>query len=109
MSEHNIEAYSSEELEAMRRRSEGKTDWERLAAMKEEDIDFSDIPELDETAWENAQIVIPESEEEVTIRIDSDVLSFFQKEGPDYQSRIKAVLKAYVMVMRGKEGPEATP
>ena len=30
---------------------------DRIAAVKDEDIDFSDIPELDETFWREAELV----------------------------------------------------
>ena len=34
---------------------------EELAAIKDEDIDFSDIPRLDERFWKNAKLVEPEN------------------------------------------------
>ena len=36
-----------------------KTDWKRIKNMKDEDIDYSDIPELDKEFWDNAEVVIP--------------------------------------------------
>ena len=37
----------------------GKTDWEKLDAMQDEDIDYSDIPELDEKFFKEAKTVTP--------------------------------------------------
>jgi uncharacterized protein (DUF4415 family) len=36
---------------------------------------------------------IPLAKEQVTLRIDSDVLDFFQKDGPGWQDRINAALR----------------
>jgi hypothetical protein len=36
-----------------------KTDWKRIENMKDEDIDYSDIPELDNEFFEKGQVVIP--------------------------------------------------
>lgn len=39
------------------RKTEGQTDWDKLDAMKDEDIDYSDIPECDEAFFRNAKII----------------------------------------------------
>jgi uncharacterized protein (DUF4415 family) len=63
--------------------------------MKDEDIDTSDIPELDETFFVNAVIRLPEPKASVTLRIDREVLNWFKSQGKGYQTRINAILKAY--------------
>jgi uncharacterized protein (DUF4415 family) len=68
----------------------------RLAAMRDEDIDYSDIPETDEGFWKDARIVSPPGKERITIRLDEDVLDFFRREGEGYQTRINDVLRSYV-------------
>ena len=73
-----------------------------LAALSDEDIDFSDIPELDDTFWENAKAFEPKKKKLISLRIDEDVLAFFQQDGPGYQSRMHAVLKAYAQAMQSK-------
>lgn len=103
MSGKNTESYSAEELEAMRKRGEGKTDWKRIAEMKDEDIDVSDIPELDESFWDNAELFEPETKERISIRIDQEVLNYFRERGPGYQTRMNAVLKSFVEVQRKRE------
>ena len=67
-----------------------------LAALSDDEIDFSDIPELDETFWKNAKVFEPKPKKAISLRIDEDVLEFFKKDGPGYQTRMLAVLKAYV-------------
>jgi len=59
MSEKEFKTYTSEELAAMEARGEDKTDWDALARMKDEDIDCSDIPALDDDFWANAKLIIP--------------------------------------------------
>ena len=40
---------------------EDKTDYNRLDSMQDEDIDYTDIPETDNTLWANAEIKTPKS------------------------------------------------
>ena len=68
----------------------------KLEEIKDEDIDFTDIPELDESFWEDAVIEYPEKKKSVTIRLDTDVLEWFQSKGKGYQTRINSVLRSYV-------------
>jgi len=70
---------------------------EDLAALPDDQIDLSDSPELDENFWKNARLVMPEGKEKVSIRLDKDILQWFRaQKDRGYQSRINAVLRAYV-------------
>jgi uncharacterized protein (DUF4415 family) len=71
-----------------------------MAAIKDEDIDFSDIPELDETFWQQARLVEPDRTEQVTMRIKRSVLAYFRASGKGYQTRINRVLESYVRAQR---------
>jgi uncharacterized protein (DUF4415 family) len=71
------------------------TDWDRIDTMRDEDIDTTDIPELDESFFANAIIRLPEPKASVTLRIDREVIDWFKSQGKGYQTRINAVLKAY--------------
>ena len=42
---------------------------EQIAAVKDEEIDFSDIPELDEDFWREAELKLPDRTEQVTLRV----------------------------------------
>ena len=75
---------------------------EELAALPGNEIDYSDIPELDESFWAEAELVIPETKERITLRVDRDILAFFRDEGRGYQTRINAVLRAYVEGQRAR-------
>lgn len=46
--------------------------------------------------YEKAYLVVPPSKERISIRLDEDVLEFFRSQGRGYQSRINAVLRAFV-------------
>lgn len=73
-----------------------KTDWNRVDAMKDQDIDYSEIPELDDEFFKNAIIVMPHNKVTVTIRLDKDILDWFKASGPKYQTRINALLRSYI-------------
>lgn len=69
----------------------------RLANLSDQDIDYSDIAELDEAFWAKAEIVSPDLTQPVTLRVKQSVLQFFQRAGKKgYQSRMNAVLESYV-------------
>ncbi|TAG12347.1 MAG: hypothetical protein EAZ39_30860 [Oscillatoriales cyanobacterium] len=66
--------------------SKSQTDWQRLDAMTDEDIDFFDCPEI-----------TPEkTKAQVTLRIDSDVLEWFKSQGRGYQTQINTLLREYM-------------
>lgn len=79
----------------MKRKS--KTDWERVKAMKDSEIDYSDIPPLEKDFFEKA-VLWPGNKKQITLRLDPDVIEFFKKQGRGYQSMINAVLRKYVEV-----------
>jgi uncharacterized protein (DUF4415 family) len=65
-----------------------------LAAMPDEQIDYSDSPSRPDAVWMKAA-VLPRSKQQITLRLDADVLDFFKQAGARYQSRINAVLRSY--------------
>ncbi len=68
--------------------------------MRDEDIDFSDIPEMGEEFFRNATLMMPESKVSVTLKVEREVLEWFKSRGKGYQSRMNAVLKAYMRAQR---------
>jgi uncharacterized protein (DUF4415 family) len=72
------------------------SDLHRLRNLKDEEIDYSDIPELDEAFFEKAVIVLPQPKASVSIRLDQEVLDWFKSQGKGYQTRINALLRAYM-------------
>lgn len=73
-----------------------RTNWERIDALKDSGIDFSDIPELGKAFFKRATLGLPEPKTAVTIRLDRQVLDWFKAKGPGYQTRINALLRAYM-------------
>jgi uncharacterized protein (DUF4415 family) len=91
--------YTGEEIRAMLARGEDQTDWARVRAMPQEEVerlaDEEDGP-LPE-GWEKTIVLgIPEPKQGVHIRLDADVLRWFKAQGPGYQTRINAVLRAFM-------------
>ena len=72
------------------------TDWERVDALTDDEIDTSDIPPLDEDFFANAELRLPEPKQKITIRLDKDVVNWFKSHGKGYQTRINAVLRTYM-------------
>lgn len=76
-----------------------KTDWSRLAQQSDRDIDTSDIPELGEEFFREAELRVP-AKQTVTIRLDSDVLAWFKEQGAGYQTRINQLLRQYMQAQQ---------
>lgn len=69
----------------------------RFRNIPEDEIDTSEMPELDAAFWERARIVPPRTRPTVTMRVSPEVKEYFQKQDPKgYTSRMAAVLEAYV-------------
>jgi uncharacterized protein (DUF4415 family) len=89
---------------SMKKRS--RTDWKRINGMRDAEIDFSDIPKLGADFFEGA-ILWPGPKQQITLRLDPDVLKFFRKHGRGYQTAINAVLRKYMEVREGRSGRKA--
>lgn len=76
-----------------------RTDWSRLARQEDKDIDTSDIPELDQDFFRQAELRVP-AKQTVTIRLDSDVLAWFKEQGSGYQTRINQLLRQYMQAQQ---------
>ena len=76
------------------------SDLKRLREMKDEEIDYSDIPELNEAFFERAVIVLPQPKASVSNCLDQEVLDWFKGQGKGYQTRINALLRAYMEAHR---------
>jgi uncharacterized protein (DUF4415 family) len=98
--------HTPEEIEEMRRRGEDRTDWAKVDAMTETDIDRLTKDDPDETIeWGQWQVGMPLPKRHVSLRIDADVLDWFKRQGRGYQTRINAVLRAYMSAQREKGHP----
>lgn len=86
-------------------RRKSRTDWARLDALTDEEIDASianDPDWSDDWNWSEAVLVIPPKKKAISIRVDEDVLDYFKREGAGYQRRMNAVLRSYMQHKRKK-------
>ena len=77
-----------------------RTDWKRVDALKDEEIDLSDTPEVSPEMFARALVrqgLKPTPRKaQLTLRLDSDVLEWFRKQGQGYQTKINTLLRAYM-------------
>jgi uncharacterized protein (DUF4415 family) len=69
-------------------------------ALKDEDIDLSDTPEVSPEMFARSVVrrglkLVPRKAQ-LTLRLDSDVLEWYRKQGRGYQTKINALLRAYM-------------
>ena len=72
-------------------------------ALRDDDLDLSELPGLDETFWREAKLVEPDRTEQISLRIRRSVLRWFKRPGKGYQIRINRVLETYVRARREAE------
>ena len=78
-----------------------QTNLKYVDGLKESDIDFFESPEISPEMFANAVVrknlkpIFKKNKTQITLRIDTDILNWFKKQGKGYQTRINALLKAY--------------
>ena len=75
------------------------TDLKRLDDLTDDEIDFSDIPEVTPEMFAKGVVrrgLQPITKRQLTLRLDSDVIDWFKKQGQGYQTRMNALLRAYM-------------
>lgn len=72
----------------------------QIEVLEDKNIDFSDIPELDKTFWQRAELIEPDLTEQITLRVKRSVLAYFKAPGKGYQTRMNRVLESYVRARR---------
>jgi len=96
----DIVRYSAEEIDEMIRRGESRTDWAKVDAMTEEELEASIAADPDdvheEPDWTTLIKGLPPMKKHINIRLDADVLDWFKATGRGYQTRINNFLRAYV-------------
>lgn len=87
----------------MKKRYEKPLTIEELAALPDDQIDTSDIPELGADFWARAKVTPPRTKPNVSLRLPEEVVAFFKAENPrGYTARMAAVLAAYVQAHQPK-------
>ena len=97
---NNARRYTADELRALRRRGKTKTDWRKVEAMSEAELEASIAADPDDVHhpvdWTTLVVGLPPGKEAVKLRIDADVLAWFRSTSKGYQTRMNNVLRAFV-------------
>ena len=102
-----IVSYTAEELDALRKRGEGLTDWAAVDAKTEEQLaaDTASDPAWDgipEDWYKHARAASgplfrpKENKRLVSVRYDADVVDWFKSQGRGWQARMNAVLRSFM-------------
>jgi uncharacterized protein (DUF4415 family) len=105
-----IVRYSAEEIAGKLARGDSKTDWARVDAMPQAEVerlaDEEDgrLPD----GWEQSIFVGPPTgKRDIHIRLDADILDWFKAHGKGYQTRINTVLRAFVQARQRTDSADA--
>jgi uncharacterized protein (DUF4415 family) len=85
----------------------GRASLARMRRASEAQIARTSPPELrdlPEDFWDEGKLVEPVAKQPISLRVDTDVLEWFKQQGPRYQSRMNAVLRAYMSTRRRASG-----
>ena len=92
-----IARYTTEQLKKMK----SQTDWKRVLATKDQDIDLSDSPDLTEMLERGELRVVGRPKKAVTkksinLRLDPEIIEGFKKIGPKWQTLINNTLREWL-------------
>ena len=101
MSEGNITRISAQEALRRIERGETLTDWARVRAMSDVEVEAAaaadpDWQDLDPDWVEKAQLVPPVRKRRLTLALDEDVIDWFRAQDRHYRLRMNAILRAYM-------------
>ncbi len=85
--------YTKKQLENLNHKS--KTNFNKLDALTDRDINYSDLPELENDFWTKAKVV-DHTKKPISLRVDTDVLDWFKHQDGRYQKLINFVLRQYM-------------
>ncbi len=91
-------------MNARNTKRSSRTDWKRIDSMQDEEINYSDIPKLGKEFFAEA-VIWPGHKQQITLRLDPEVLDFFRKQGEGYQTTINAVLRRYMELRKRRARP----
>jgi uncharacterized protein (DUF4415 family) len=95
-----IVRYTRDEIEARIARGEDRTDWARVDALSEAQLEAAIAADPDSETGaidpRRGLAEIPRPKEDLHLEVDAGVLEWFKAQNRDYRARINAVLRAYV-------------
>jgi uncharacterized protein (DUF4415 family) len=76
----------------------------RLAERPDAEIDFSDIPPLKQSFWENSvrNPFYRPVKQQLTVRLDADVVAWLRQHGRGYQTNLNRMLREAMLENIGK-------
>jgi uncharacterized protein (DUF4415 family) len=87
-----------EEAKARIARGEDRTDWARVDALTEEELEaLIDYEEEGYPIPETMRAIPDPRKQQLTLRLDGDIIDWFKSQGPGYQTRMNAVLRSYML------------
>ncbi len=96
----SIVSYPIEQVRAMLEREEDRTDWAKINATTESELESSIQADPDDIHWEldwtNAVRGLPPRKEHIHLPVDHDVMQWFRSNGQGYQALMNSALRAYV-------------
>ncbi len=78
-----------------------QTDWAKIEALTDEEIDTSDIPPLDENFFANAELRMPKGKVAVVVSVDEETSEWFQAQGEESRNLMSAALRIYAEAHQG--------
>jgi uncharacterized protein (DUF4415 family) len=90
-----------------------KRQLKKLSRQPDDEINTSDIPELTESFWQNAirNPFYRPLKQQLTLRLDADVIAWLRRQGKGYQTRANALLRDAMLgdlnLKRRKDGARA--
>ncbi|MFP3042888.1 BrnA antitoxin family protein [Treponema primitia] len=86
-------------------------DWARVDSIKDQDIDFSDIPEITDLStfhpwseWKDRHLYKP-VKAKVNCTLDADVVAWLKRDGRGYQTRMNAILRKVMLSSLAASNP----
>lgn len=67
-----------------------------IESIRDDQIDYSDIPATDEQFWAEAELRAPETKKAIYLRLDADLLDWLKSQGKGYQTRINVIPCQYM-------------
>ena len=80
-----------------------------IEAIQDKEIDYSEIPEADESFWQRVELQMPQPKKGIYIRLDTDIIDWLKSKGKGYQTRMNAMLRELMRSEKEQRGRRGRP
>ena len=80
-----------------------------IKAIQDKEIDYSEIPEADESFWQRVELQMPQPKKGIYIRLDTDIIDWLKSKGKGYQTRMNAMLRELMRSEKEQRGRRGRP